>query len=100
MMAASRFTARCVVVAAVAAIAHAQPVTPGERSSIHGRVVADETGEPLRNARITIVPGEDLRPVLTDAEGRFVIAGVPGGSRAHGSKNRLGDERDASRREH
>jgi hypothetical protein len=78
MMAASRFTARCVVVAAVAAIAHAQPVTPGERSSIHGRVVADETGEPLRNARITTVPGEDLRPVLTDAEGRFVIAGVPG----------------------
>ena len=77
MMALTRVAAWCASVVAIAAVAHAQTPSQAASSSIHGRVVAADTGEPLRNARIALMPGEDLRPVLTDAEGRFVVVAVP-----------------------
>jgi hypothetical protein len=66
----------CVV---AATIAHAQQ-RPAERSSpgqtariVHGRVVADDTGNPLRNARVALMSDDERGPVLTDADGRFAI---------------------------
>ena len=59
------------VVSAAATAAHAQ-----SPSIIRGRVVADDTGDPIRNARISdAVP--DKAPVISDAEGRFAIAAAP-----------------------
>jgi hypothetical protein len=48
---------------------------------ISGRVTDADTAAPLRNARIGLVPeqGEEPDPVLTDAEGRFKISGLPPG---------------------
>src|SRR3954466_10363042 len=46
--------------------------------TIHGRVLADDTGDPLRNARVGGA-GADVAPVVTDADGRFAIAMPPGG---------------------
>src|SRR3954451_25307767 len=46
--------------------------------TVHGRVLADETGDPLRNARVGGA-GADGVPVVTDADGRFAIAMAPGG---------------------
>src|SRR5689334_22674096 len=47
-------------------------VPPTPTVTIAGRVVADRTGEPLSNVRITVATGTLGAPVaLTDAEGRF-----------------------------
>ena len=48
---------------------------------ISGRVTDADTAAPLRNARIGLVPeqGEEPDPVLTDADGRFKISGLPPG---------------------
>ena len=41
---------------------------------VSGRVVADETGDSLPNARVTLTPGAPGTPVvLTDRDGRFVL---------------------------
>src|SRR3954468_23792537 len=41
---------------------------------VSGRVVADETGDPLPNARVTLSPATPGAPVvLTDRDGRFVL---------------------------
>lgn len=69
---------RIVVASALLSAASAPAQTPAANTAVvHGRVVADDTAEPLRNARVAVVSGEDLRPVLTDAEGRFEIVAVP-----------------------
>src|SRR5687767_10276998 len=48
-------------------------------TTISGRVVSDNTGEPLPNVRITVTAVESGAPiVLTDADGRFSLL-VPGG---------------------
>src|SRR5262245_49075461 len=41
------------------------------RSIIEGRVVAADTGDPLRNARVTVTSVRETAPILTDSDGRF-----------------------------
>jgi protocatechuate 3,4-dioxygenase beta subunit len=44
---------------------------------IAGRVVSAETGDAIRNARVTIVPAQDGSPtVLADGDGRFEFTGL------------------------
>ena len=66
-----------VVAALVIAAASARAQTPEalHSAALRGRVVADDTGQPLRNARIAPESGLRVAAVLSDAEGRFVIAG-------------------------
>ena len=45
--------------------------------TIHGRVVDDVSGEPIRNARVAAITA-DAAPVLTGPDGQFAI-GVSGG---------------------
>ncbi len=49
---------------------------------IRGRVLAAGTGDPLRNARVAILGTVNtmVRPVLTDADGRFALVQVPAGA--------------------
>src|SRR5438067_13921460 len=48
--------------------------------SISGRVVSAETGDPLRNVRVTALSGTGVTaPVRTDPDGRFVISGLAAG---------------------
>jgi carboxypeptidase family protein len=47
-------------------------------TTIRGRVVSDDTGDPIRNARVGIADGPDAPAALTDAEGRFILP-VPAG---------------------
>lgn len=64
--------------AAVIAGVLALPLQPSP-VTISGRVVADETGEPIRNARIGVTPAANGPSVgLTDADGRFTFS-VPSG---------------------
>jgi len=44
------------------------------RSIIEGRVVAADTGDPLRNARVTVTSVREAAPVLTDGDGRFSLS--------------------------
>ena len=51
---------------------------PRSTGTIRGRVVAAATGDPIRNARVSVT--DDQRsPVLSDAEGRFAFPDVPPG---------------------
>jgi carboxypeptidase family protein len=54
------------------------PVAPAARAdvTITGRVVADDTGDPIPNARVALHPAGDAAPVvvLADSGGRFSIA--------------------------
>src|SRR5512133_3403386 len=45
---------------------------------ISGRVVADDTGHPIANARVAIVGSVPSSPVLTDRDGRFSVNAPPG----------------------
>jgi len=72
--------------AAVVLVGHAQ--SPG----LTGRVVADSTGEPVANARVTLTTTATVAtlgaPVgLTDADGRFAIAGAADAQRVVASKS-------------
>jgi Carboxypeptidase regulatory-like domain len=44
------------------------------RSIIEGRVVAADTGDPLRNARVTVTSVREAAPVLTNDDGRFSLS--------------------------
>ena len=78
----------CLATAAVV-VAHAQ--TPRDRATlvpspassqtaaIRGRVVAAASGDPIRNARVSLTGEHELFPLLTDADGRFAFAALPGG---------------------
>ena len=59
---------------ALAALPHAQSGAP---RSVAGRVVADETGDPIPNAKVGFSTATASRATLTDADGRFAID-VPG----------------------
>jgi protocatechuate 3,4-dioxygenase beta subunit len=71
-----------VILSAIALTARAQPprespATPAVRS-ISGRVVADETGDPIANVRVTLTAATTGAPVvLTDHEGRFTLTAPP-----------------------
>ena len=41
------------------------------RPTIEGRVVAAATGDPLRNASVTVTAMREAAPILTDSDGRF-----------------------------
>jgi protocatechuate 3,4-dioxygenase beta subunit len=65
---------------------HGQTARPsidraGGRASIRGRVLAAQTGTPLRNARIELqdVASRVVSTVLTDGEGRFVLTSISAG---------------------
>lgn len=56
-------------------------------TTIHGVVIADDTGEPIANARVTASSQTLGAPiVLTDEEGRFALTVVPGTSHIVASK--------------
>src|SRR5256885_5884090 len=72
----------------LAALLFAQPARDDSRSQIEsntaagvirGRVRAATTHDPVRNARVTALGEHESAPVLTDAEGRFAIAGLAPG---------------------
>ena len=69
---------------AVAPSAHAQaprraPTTSADAVVITGRVVTDSTGDPIRNARVTLFPESQETPVvLTDAAGAFRLTALLG----------------------
>jgi hypothetical protein len=63
------------------------PTTSADAVEITGRVVTDSTGDPIRNARVTLFPESQERPVvLTDAAGAFRLAGPVGRYRVVASK--------------
>ena len=69
-----------VILSALALTARAQPASESPATqapqlrSISGRVIADDTGDPIVNARVTLVtPGPAAAVVLTDHEGRFTL---------------------------
>jgi len=64
------------VVVLLAAFLTAQPAI--RTTAIHGRVVAAATGDPIRNARVSISTDRYVAPVLTDNDGRFIFVDVPG----------------------
>jgi len=49
-------------------------------SAIRGRIVAADTGAPIRRALVTLAVGTDIRrQVTTDGDGRYQITAVPAG---------------------
>jgi protocatechuate 3,4-dioxygenase beta subunit len=55
------------------------PPQPRSTGTIRGRVVAAATGDPIRNARVSVSDDHDRPPVLSDADGRFVFPALPPG---------------------
>jgi Carboxypeptidase regulatory-like domain len=51
---------------------------PSSLTTIRGRVVAAATGDPIRNARVSVSTDRYVPPVLTDTAGRFTLVDVPG----------------------
>lgn len=68
----TRVALATVILSAIALTAAAQPVR------LSGRVLSDETGDPLPNARVTLSPTVPGAPVvLTDRDGRFTLMAKP-----------------------
>jgi protocatechuate 3,4-dioxygenase beta subunit len=65
------------------------PSPPGAVTAvINGRVVADETGEPVPNARVSVTPGGlEAQVVLADRDGQFTLAAPAGPYRVAASKS-------------
>jgi hypothetical protein len=55
---------------ALAALPHAQS---GAGRAVEGRVVADDTGEPVPNAKVGFSTAAVSRATLTDGDGRFAL---------------------------
>jgi hypothetical protein len=53
-----------------------QPAT----GTIRGRIVAAASGDPIRNARVSVTDDYERPPVLSDADGRFTFPALPAGS--------------------
>jgi len=60
---------------ALVAMPHAQ--APAARQ-IDGRVLADDTGDPIPNAKVSFTTAAASRATLTDASGRFAVSVPPG----------------------
>ena len=74
--------AAVIIFCTVALCAEAQSIT------ISGRVVADETGDSIPNARVTFSPSAQGTPVvLSDGDGRFTLTAPPGTSIVVASKS-------------
>src|SRR5437660_543318 len=75
--------AASLALSAVALVARPQPPRQVPTSAlqdmtISGRVVADESGDPVPNARVSITSAAPkVRVVLADNEGRFALSGPP-----------------------
>src|SRR5688572_25733028 len=67
------------VLAFIAAAIAAHPIL-AQRSAITGRVVADETGEPIRNSRVMLGAVGELQQsvTLSDQDGWFYLPAPPG----------------------
>src|SRR5687767_4066168 len=80
---------RHVVLAAV--VLAAVTVSTQAQSPIIGRIVADDTGEPVRNARVVLnTPALDnRRVVLSDEEGAFSLPAPPGRHSISATKTRF-----------
>lgn len=50
-------------------------------TTLRGRVVSATTGEPIAGALVEIGSGSDHRTAYTDGQGRYLLTGVPSGSR-------------------
>jgi hypothetical protein len=81
----SRATVFTIAVLALAAAASAQPTAPSPTTgtaTVRGRIVAADTGKPLRRARIFFSSpelGGSPRTANTNAEGRYEIKELPAG---------------------
>jgi hypothetical protein len=65
--------------AALPGMPGARPVQTGP-ARIRGRVVAAQTGAPLRRAQVTLgVPASQARSTITDSDGRFELDQLPAG---------------------
>jgi hypothetical protein len=68
----TRAGAATVIFSAVALLADAQSI-------LRGRVVADDTGDPIPNARVSLTPTMPGTPVvLADADGQFLLQAPAG----------------------
>jgi Carboxypeptidase regulatory-like domain len=72
------------------------PDTASATITIGGRVLEDQSGQPIRNARIALSPAPKLAPAvaLTDGEGRFALI-VPAGRYTVGASKTGFARRDA-----
>ena len=81
------------IVSAVALPDQAQPsreppTSTAPATTISGRIVADASGEPLPNARVTFTPAVQGTPVvLADRDGRFALAAPRGSYRVAAGKS-------------
>jgi hypothetical protein len=63
-------------------------LTAGAQTTVSGRVVLDDTGDPIPNARVTVASTALGTPVvLSDGEGRFTFTAPPGGAHIVASKS-------------
>jgi len=56
--------------------------TPAEKCRIEGTVLNASTGQPVRKARLSLMPGEGPEPLTgtTDAQGHYVLANIAPGA--------------------
>jgi len=67
-----------VVVAALLALVALPRAQSGALRPLEGRVVADDTGDPIPNAKVSFTTAAASRATLTDASGRFTLSVPPG----------------------
>src|SRR5882672_11222049 len=72
-----RVAVATVIFSAVALLTRAQPA-----ATIRGRVVADDTGDPIANARVSLIAPStnslETPVVLSDGDGRFTLPAAAG----------------------
>ena len=72
------------ILSAIALSARAQPprvnpaVSTAPAVTLSGRVVADETGDAIANARVALTGSTQSGPALTNRDGRFELSAPPG----------------------
>src|SRR2546427_5403950 len=72
-----------VLFGAATLLSHPPPDAPPQQpatGTIRGRVVAAASGDPIRNARVSVTDDRERPPVLSDADGRFAFLALPAGS--------------------
>jgi hypothetical protein len=72
-----------VLFGAATLLSHPPRDAPPQRpatGTIRGRVVAEASGAPIRNARVSVTDDYERPPVLSDLHGRFAFPALPAGS--------------------